>query len=281
MAMEGEGGGGWSYSPKKEEEEKNQGGSSGGGYVPDSVRFAMEAGQRANDYFASGESQKYYEPYVKPAEEEEEHSWTPTDDGRGGGEEEHEYNPPADDGGGGSQPETIAEVNVPVVTPEETSEEKKERNGYRKAEEQTPVVYEGGGLRTAKDRMANINLKQELEEETSTSGLPADFWNWSAERQQAYLSNPDNMAAAISQANRQAEQARRDAAELRANRQHYLGAGPTEPGTMNWTTATGPVLPGQDNYGLGKPPHDYQAPYTYNPELSQAVAIDAMNANPY
>lgn len=71
------------------------------------------------------------------------------------------------------------------------------------------------------------------------------------------------------------------AAAVRANQQHFLGAGPAEPGTMNYPTATGPVLTGLDNYGLGQVPRDYQTPYEYNPDLTVESLVGHNYQTPY
>lgn len=106
-------------------------------------------------------------------------------------------------------------VQPQVQTPESETEAETEAetrsSGERRADAQAPIVYTGGGTTTpagtgSKGTGASGTKAALSEEEEDVQGLPAAFWDWTAEEQQEYLANPRNQRTAREQTNRQARE---------------------------------------------------------------------------
>ena len=199
------------------------------------------------------------------------------------------YNPPESGGeeGGGSEAQESAaaepvqpQVQTPAAEAEAETEER--ASGEKRADAQAPIVYTGGGTTTpagtgSKGTGAS-GTKTALEEEEEEQGLPAAFWDWTAEEQQEYLANPRNQATAKEQANRQARE-NLTAADI-VNNMPKVGNGnfsftPPAPGTQP------AVTPQQSGETAAQRAGAYQAAWQRrNADIQQRLAMQNYQYDP-
>ena len=195
--------------------------------------------------------------------------------------------------------ERRAERQAPAVSSyvEDEAEKSSGQNGWSASRSKgEPVVYTGGtagtiGMKRSATQNIAAQTKNEITGEDDNATILQKYWAMSPEEQAAQVGNPRVQAALRAQAAVQA-QANRGNGYVPTNQLrevqpvtpqpsglHYLGAGPAEPGTMNFATHMGPELQ-RDPAAVAR--EQYLAAWQRrNADIQQQLALQQMNATDF
>ena len=260
---EGESGGGGNVGGKAADLGKAKADKTGTVQAPETNSISWTP--KSSESSGGGESIKSGLTYTpsEPEPEPEKPVYTPSEPEPGTTTETEPITPEAAES---NDEKTKTRAETLSYTPEaaavETDTERTaRRSGELRSERQNPIVYTGGGLTASANRKTTTSeaaqTKNLITNADDDATILAKYWQMSPEEQAAQVNNPRVQAVLRGRAADQSRENRGNGyvptAALRENQQgaaapqqsglHYLGAGPTEPGTMNFATATGPILP--------------------------------------